>query len=94
MKKKSLWAFWFGLIIILGQAAWAENYRVSNSLLRTASDILGTPMIATQRVFRDDAIRVLQQGDTRFVRFTIQHGDIGGAPTDNDPEHSRLFNRP
>ena len=94
MKKKPLWAFSIVLVLMQGQVAWAENFRVSNGLLRAASDILGTPVTATQRMFRENAIRVLQQGGTRFVRFTIQHGDIGGAPTDNDPEHSRLFNRP
>lgn len=94
VKKKLLCTLSVSMVLIFGQATLAENYRVSSGLLRTASDILGTPMIATQRMFREDAIRVLQQGNTRFVRFTIQHGDIGGAPTDNDPEHSRLFNRP
>ncbi|MEP3786725.1 tyrosine-type recombinase/integrase [Ascidiaceihabitans sp.] len=39
-------------------------------------------------------MQVLSQGGVPFVRFTVIDGDIGGAPTDNDPSHSRIFDRP
>ena len=80
--------------LLVATTTLAENYPVSDRTLALASSVLGTRLVATQPIFQADGIQVLEQGEEQFVRFTIEHGDIGGAPTDNDPEHSRLFNRP
>ncbi len=55
--------------------------------------MLGVDIEATQRLPRQTSMQVMQQGGVPFVRFTIADGDIGGAPTDNDPTHNRIFDR-
>ena len=85
-----LFSFAFGL----ANASFAENYLVRNAVLDQVSGVLGEDMIATQRMPRDTSMQVLSQGGLPFVRFTVMDGDIGGAPTDNDPTHSRIFDRP
>lgn len=72
----------------------AENYRVPAAVERQVSSVLGIDMEATQRLPRETSMQVFQQGGIPFVRFTMADGDIGGAPTDNDPTHSRIFDRP
>ena len=79
---------------LLATASFAENYRVPNAVMNQVSGVLGEDMIATQRMPRDTSMQVLSQGSVPFVRFTVMDGDIGGAPTDNDPTHSRIFDRP
>lgn len=75
-------------------ASLAENYRVPNATMQQVSGVLGEDMIATQRFPRNTSMQVLSQGGEPFMRITVQDGDIGGAPTDNDPSHSRIFDRP
>lgn len=82
------------VISLWATSSFAENYRVPNSMMRQVSSVLGEGMIATQRLPRDTSMQVVTQDGEPFVRFTIQDGDIGGAPTDNDPSHGRIFNRP
>lgn len=82
------------LIVFLVTASFAENYRVPNAAMDQVSGVLGVDMIATQRMPRDTSMQVLSEGGVPFVRFTVIDGDIGGAPTDNDPSHSRIFDRP
>lgn len=87
-------ALWCSITLLLGQPALAENFRVPAALEQQVSSVLGVDMEATQRLPRQTSMQVLQQGGIPFVRFTIVDGDIGGAPTDNDPTHSRIFDRP
>lgn len=91
--------FMIGLIIsaLMSLVAFpveAENYRVPTAVERQVSSVLGVDVEATQRLPRQSSMQVLQQGGVPFVRFSIADGDIGGAPTDNDPTHSRIFDRP
>lgn len=80
--------------LLIGGPSSAENYRVPASVERQVSDILGEAIEATQRLARPTSMQAMQQGGIPFVRFNIADGDIGGAPTDNDPTHSRIFDRP
>jgi len=82
------------IVLLFATSAWAENYRVPDAVMDQVSGVLGVDMIATQRMPRDTSMQVLSQGGVPFVRFTVIDGDIGGAPTDNDPTHSRIFDRP
>ncbi|MEP1637258.1 heparin lyase I family protein [Ascidiaceihabitans sp.] len=83
-------------LVVFGLASpsLAENYRVPNSVMAQVSSVLGEDMIATQRLPHDTSMQVLSQAGVPFVRFTVLDGDIGGAPTDNDPAHGRAFDRP
>jgi hypothetical protein len=81
-------------LVVGADYAWAENYRVPSAMERQVSSILGEDIVATQRLPRDMSMQVLQQGGVPFVRFTIADGDIGGAPTDNNATHNRIFDRP
>ncbi|MEM6495439.1 MAG: hypothetical protein AAF709_01790, partial [Pseudomonadota bacterium] len=92
LKKKvwrSLLAVW--IWVGLGTASWAENYRVPASVVRQVSSVLGEPMLANERLPRRDSIQVLSQGGEPFIRFSLSHGDAGGAPTDTDPRHAAIF---
>ena len=80
--------------VLLATASIAENYRVPSAVLDQVSGVLSEDMIATQKMPRDTSMQALSQGGVPFVRFTVSDGDIGGAPTDNDPTHSRIFDRP
>lgn len=82
------------LLMLLATPSFAENYRVPEATMAEVSSILGERMVATQRMPQDTSIRLLSQVGVPFVRFTVQDGDIGGAPTDNDPSHSAVFDRP
>jgi len=85
----------FSLVIFgLVSPSFAENYRVPNSIMRLVSSVLGEDMTATQRLPRNTSMQVLSQDGVSFVRFTIRDGDIGDAPTDNDPSHGRAFGKP
>jgi len=85
----------FALVVFgFASPSLAENYRVPNSVMAQVSSVLGEDMIATQRLPRDTSMQILSQAGVPFVRFTVSDGDIGGAPTDNDPAHGRAFDRP
>lgn len=81
-------------VVTIASSSFAENYRVPNAVMQQVSSVLGTDMEATQRLPRSTSMQILSQNGEPIIRFTIQDGDIGGAPTDNDPSHSRIFDRP
>ncbi|MFK7877650.1 MAG: hypothetical protein AB8B71_18045 [Paracoccaceae bacterium] len=66
-------------VVTMASSSFAKNYRVPNAVMQQVSSVLRTDRDATQRLPRSTS---------------IQGGDIGGTPTDNDPSHSRIFDRP
>lgn len=75
-------------------AGIAENYQVPKKTILKISQTLGQTVVASLRQPRKSSIQIVSEGGESFVRVTVKDGDIGGAPTDNDPTHSKSFDKP